>query len=446
MTAIDAGMLSSANENQGRRGSVVPDFTLRGRVILAVLFVILLLGGLGGWAVTARLSGAVIAQGTVTIDEDLKVIQHLDGGVVREIGVRAGERVAAGQVLLRLDDTQVRAEYAILVGQIVELEARRLRLLAEREGDAALDESLVLPEMYPQMRSQLDGEIQLFASNQAFHQSQLEQLQLQIRQLQQEIAGLEAQMVATTNELELVSADRSRLRELAANQLIETTRLSTIERDAARLEGQVAEVSAAIARAHSRISELQLRGMGLESDRKTVAQRELSALGAQLTTLRERQHAAQSRLERVDIVAPVAGIVNELSVSTLGGVVTPAERLLTIVPDGADLTIEFRVSVTDIDQIVVGRQAKLRFSAFNQRVTPEAVGVVTRVAAAAQFDAATGQSYYTAEVAVQQQAVDSAELVPGMPVEVFVQTDEQSAISYFMKPFTDQISRAFREE
>jgi HlyD family secretion protein len=448
MTAIDAaGLFADAGGATSSRKERDPaQFSMRGRVIWGAIFAIGLVGGIGGWAVTAKLSGAVIGQGTVQIDEDLKVVQHVDGGVVREIAVRVGERVHEGQVLLRLDATQAQAEYAILSGQIVELDARRFRLLAERDNLTGLDVPASFVAENPFAQLAVDEETQLFDSNLAFRTTQLDQMQLQLSQLQQEIVGLEAQQAANASEFALASEELQRLRELASGQLVETSRLTSAERDAARLEGQMGEARAAIARAKSRISELQLRIMGMDSDRRTVAQRELRTVDAQLAELRERVNAASARLDRIDIVAPASGVVNELNVSTLGGVVSPAERLLTIVPDDADLTIEFRVAVTDIDQVTVGKEATLRFSAFNQRVTPEADGVVTRVAAAAQVDQATGLSYYTADVEVMDGAVDVTQLVPGMPVEVFVQTEEQSAIAYFMKPFTDQVSRAFREE
>lgn len=448
MTTIDAAGLFDASpaSDPGRKVRDPAAFSMRGRVIWGALFAVALVGGIGGWAVTAKLSGAVIGQGTVQIDEDLKVVQHVDGGVVREIGVRVGERVVEGQVLLRLDATQAQAEHAILSGQIIELEARRFRLLAERDNHTGLDVPASFFTQSSLGQVAIDEETQLFDSNLAFRTTQLDQMELQLSQLQQEIIGLEAQQAANANEFELASAERARLRELASGQLVESSRLTAAERDTARLEGQMGEVDASIARAQSRISELQLRIMGMDSDRRTVAQRELRAVDAQLAELRERLNAATARLDRVDIVAPASGVVNELNVSTLGGVISPAERLLTIVPDDADLTIEFRVAVTDIDQVTVGKEATLRFSAFNQRVTPEADGVVTRVAAAAQVDQATGQSYYTADVEVMDGKVDVTQLVPGMPVEVFVQTEEQSAIAYFMKPFTDQVSRAFRED
>lgn len=449
MTTIDAAGLFGDTDGPAMRGKKTRDpaqFSMRGRVIWGALFAIGLVGGIGGWAVTAKLSGAVIGQGTVQIDEDLKVVQHVDGGVVREIAVRVGDRVTEGQVLLRLDATQAQAEHAILDGQIVELEARRYRLIAERDGlvEMAVPESFFSAHAEGQVA--VDEERQLFESNLAYRNTQLEQMQLQMGQLQQEIVGLQAQQAANANETELATAELERLRSLASGQLVETSRLTAAERDSARLRGQMGEVEASMARASSRISELEFRIMGMDSDRRAVAQRELRAVDAQLAEIKERYTAATARLARIAIVAPASGIVNELSVTTLGGVVSPAERLLTIVPDDADLSIEFRVAVTDIDQVTVGKEATLRFSAFNQRVTPEADGVVTRVAAAAQFDQATGQSYYTADVDVIEETIDVGQLVPGMPVEVFVQTEEQSAIAYFMKPFTDQISRAFREE
>lgn len=448
MTTIDAAGLF-ADPGHGAAGVSRRDpaqFSMRGRVIWGVIFAVGLVGGIGGWSVTATLSGAIIGQGSVQVADDLKVVQHVDGGVVREIAVRVGDRVTEGQVLFRLDATQAQAEYAILGGQIVELEARRFRLVAERDGLPTMDVAPGYFDDHPEGYLAAEEERQLFESNLAFRNSQLEQMQLQLGQLRQEIVGLKAQQTANAAETALAADELERLRSLASGQLVETSRLTAAERDAARLEGQMGEVEAALARAQSRISELEFRILGTDSDRRAVAQRELRAVDAQLAELRERYTAATARLDRITINAPASGIVNELNVTTLGGVISPAERLMTIVPDDADLSIEFRVAVTDIDQVTVGKPATLRFSAFNQRLTPEADGVVTRVAAAAQFDQATGQSYYTASVDVLEDTMDVGQLVPGMPVEIFVQTEQQSAIAYFMKPFTDQVTRAFREE
>jgi HlyD family secretion protein len=448
MTAIDQGSLYglTAAAPSAREAKPEKTFSMRGRVLLGAVFGILLLGGVGGWAATAKLSSAVIGQGTVLVDEDLKVVQHIDGGIVREINVRQGDRVQAGQVLLRLDDSQLRAENAILTGQLLELRTRAMRLVAEREDSSVLEIPEAFLTQFPQAASIAAGETQLFESNLSLHLAQIEQMELQLGQLQQEIIGLEAQQRATQSEFELASAEQVRMRELADRQLIQAAPVAAAERDVVRLQGALGEVEAAIARANSRISELRSRVIAVDTDRRTVAQRELRLIEAQIAETEERLRAAHERLERVDILAPVSGIVNELAVTTVGGVISPAEHLVTIVPDDADLTIEFRVAINDIDQVAVGKDVTMRFSAFNQRVTPEVDGVVTRVGAAAQFDANTGQSYYLAVVELTDESTESWDLVPGMPVEVFVQTEEQPALSYLMKPISDQVARAFREE
>lgn len=423
-------------------------FPLGGRVAVGLVFAALLIGGIGGWAVTARLSGAVIGTGSVLVDEDLKIVQHIEGGVVREIAVREGDHVTAGQLLLRLDDIQVRAEKTIVGGQLAELIARQARLVAERDAAAALELPPRYLETYANAELIAAGERQLFEGNRTNHLSQKQQLSMQGTQLQEEVNGLSYQQTAVVAELELALADRDRLQSLAAGKLIEASRLSEVEREVARLRGQQGEVQASLARAQSRISEVELQSLALDSTVRTEAQRELRGVEAQIAELEERLFAADDRLARTRILAPVGGTVNELNVSTLGGVVSPAEKLVTIVPEHAELVIEFRVAVNDIDQIAVGQATKLRFSAFNQRTTPELSGTVTRVSAAAQHDSQTGESYYLAQVEVDEEKGRLGErvLVPGMPVEVFVETNEQSAIAYFMQPFTDQINRAFREQ
>ncbi|MGB3339420.1 MAG: HlyD family type I secretion periplasmic adaptor subunit [Devosia sp.] len=423
-------------------------FSMRGRVVWGILFGLLLVGGVGGWAITAKLSGAVIGVGTVLVDQDLKVIQHIDGGVLREIAVKEGDEVLAGQVLLRLDDVQIRAERSIVMGQLMELTARQVRLTAERDGAA----SLVFPAGFTDQHADAPliagGEEQLFRGNLRNLQSQKEQLLLQVGQLRQEITGLQFQKTAVLAELTLVLDERDRMRSLADSRLIEASRVIDIERDVARMQGQQGEIEANLARAGSRISEIELQILALDGEVRTEAQRELRTVEAQISELGERLGAVEERFDRTEILSPVRGTINELNVTTLGGVISPAERLMTIVPAEADLSIEFRVATNDIDQIWVGQGATLRFSAFNQRVTPEMDGVITRVSAAAQHNAQTGESYYLAQVVADgdTDSLGARGLVPGMPVEVFVQTEEQVALAYFMKPFTDQVTRAFREE
>ncbi|WP_417584383.1 HlyD family type I secretion periplasmic adaptor subunit [Pelagibacterium sp.] len=443
MTAIE-----TANLNHGRAKSGAERYSFRGRVVSATILGVLLIGGVGGWAVTAPLSSAIIGVGTVLVDEDIKLVQHPDGGVVKSIAVREGDFVTEGQVLVRLDDAQIRAERTILQGQLAELEVRQARLLAEANSTANMVLSSELLVAFPAAARIFEGEQQVFAGNLARHQSQREQLALQIAQLNREIEGLEFQVTATRSELELARAELVRLRRLAENNLVETARVSAAERDVVRLQGQTGDLNTSIARARVRIADVELQILDLDGTRQTDAQRELRAVEAQIAEIEERLGAAEAQFARTEILATATGVVNELNIATIGGVISPAERIATIVPEDADLTIEFRVALNDIDQIHVDQPATLRFSAFNHRTTPEVEGTVTRISAATQQDSQTGESYYVAQVHAQdtELALGSGQLVPGMPVEVFVETEQQTALSYFLKPFTDQITRAFREE
>lgn len=431
----------------GRPGKDV-SFRLRGRVTLGFLAGLALIGGVGFWTTSTTITGAVIASGSVEVVDELKRIQHRDGGIVAEIAVTQGDHVEAGDVLLRLDDAQTRAERAIIIGQIEELSGRRARLLAERDGlqQVAYPGSFDVADVH--LASLMAGEDQLFVGNLLSRTRQKEQLTLQEEQLGQEVQGLKAQLAALSEEIALVEDEHAKLSKLAGDGLVEGSRVAAINRERARMEGQRGEIEAAIARASARTSEVQLQKLTIDETARNDAQRELRQVDASLAELRERQSAVEDRLTRTDIRAPIAGTVNELNVATIGGVITPAETLVTIVPADADLKVEVRLRTTDVDQISVGQPVKLRFSAFNQRTTPELAGEITRVAAAAQYDASTGQAFYIGDVSVDPAAAAKADLDlrPGMPVEVFVETAPMTPLAYLAKPFTDQLARAFREE
>lgn len=435
-------------ENHSRSTVKMSDFSMKGRVVTGSVMAIMLLAGLGGWSATAKLSGAVISSGTVLVDENVKVIQHLDGGVIRSIDVRKGQEVAAGDVMLRLDDVQIRTEQSILTGQLAELVARRARLVAERDALPQIDFPENYLALYPNAALIMEGEQQLFDSTARNRRSTRNQLELQVTQLNQEVGGLEFQASALADELALAKEERVRMGTLSEKALIETTRLNSADRELARMQGSQGELTASMARSEARISEVNLQILAIDDLAYTEAQRELRVVEANIAETSDRLAEVVDRLERTQIRSPVSGTVNELSVTTLGGVISPAERLLTIVPEDADLKIEFRVAINDIDQIDVGQEAKLRFSAFDQRTTPEIAAKVSRVSAAATSDPQTGQSYYLAEAEVTGDlaVLGGRGLVPGMPVDVFVKTQEQVAIAYFVKPFTDQIARAFREQ
>lgn len=408
----------------------------------------LLLAGVGGWAATAMISGAVIAPGTVAVDQNLKSIQHRDGGIVSEIAVREGDLVREGQVLMRLDDAQTKAELLITRNQLRELSARRARLLAERDG---LPEISFPPELEPdnsEARMLIEGESRIFDGNINNRSNQKEQLELTIVQISEEVAGLDSQRASKLEEIDLLGEELGKLADLASKQLIERNRLYTSNREMARLKGERGEIDAAIARAKTRTSEIQLQVFAIDEAARTEAQRELSAVETRLSELNERNMAISDRLKRTEIRAPISGTVNELNIHTIGGVVTPAEVLITIVPENAKLKIEVKLPPTSIDQVAVGQVARLRMTAMNQRTTPELFGTVNHVSPATTRDPATGLSYYVGDIHVSAEElgkIGDSRLIPGMPVEVYVTTDERTALSYLAKPLTDQFEKAFRE-
>ncbi|MFN7222989.1 MAG: HlyD family type I secretion periplasmic adaptor subunit [Paracoccaceae bacterium] len=404
--------------------------------------------GVGGWAATARLSGAVIAMGTVTVDQNLKSIQHRDGGIVSDIAVREGDLVAQGQVLIRLEDAQTRAELSIVQSQLAELMARRARLMAERDGltEIAFPDDLLTGD-HAAMEV-VTGAIRLFDGNRANRDSQRRQLMLGIDQISDEIEGLKAQRESKADETRLSAAEQLRIVDLTKRKLSETTRLYAVNREVAQLSGQLGEIDAEIARARTRISEINLQIIAIDETSRTEAQRELSQVETRIAELRDRKLATEDRLRRTDIRAPIGGTVNQLSVHTIGGVISPAEVLVTIVPENARLWVEARVPPASIDQVAPGQSARLRFSAFNHRTTPELNGTISHVSAATNRDPATGETYYLARVGVtdaELEKLGDQMLMPGMPVEIFMTTEERTALSYLVRPITDQFSRALRE-
>jgi HlyD family secretion protein len=403
----------------------------------------------GGWAFTAQLSGAIVSHGSVKVDRNLKAVQHRDGGIISEIAVREGDFVREGQILLRLDDVQTQAELSIVRSQLTELTARRARLVAERDGlmEVAYPEDFVTA--WPESAKIAASENHLFAGDRADRESQKEQLELRIEQVGKEVAGLESQRIAKANEIRLVEIENDKLRQLYNKGLIENVRLYNADREAARLHGSFGEVEAGIARAQATMSEIRLQIIAVDHNSRTEAQRELTTVDGKLSELRDRKIAIEDRLSRTDIRAPISGYVNELSVHTIGGVITPAERLITIVPENAVLRVEAKLTPGDIDQVEVGQSARLMFSAFNRNTTPEVPGKVAHVSPATTRDTVTGDIYYIADIAItpeDMKLLGNRKLVPGMPVEVYVETQYRTAASYLAKPFTDQMNRAFREE
>lgn len=423
-------------------------FSIKGHMIFAGVVMAGLIFGFGGWAASATLSGAVIAPGTFVVERNVKKVQHSYGGIVAEINVRNGDRVEDGQVLLRLDATQIRAELGVIRSQLIELTARSARLAAERDNLAAV----MLPASFiaqsPEARAAADGEVRLFEENRRTRDSQRDQLRLRIEQSGQEIIGLTSQRDAKRGELKIIQKELEQIGMLHQKQLTPVSRVYAMEREATRLAGEGGGLVAQIARVNGQISEINVQILAVDENVRAQAQRELRSIESKLAELSEREVAAKDKLNRIDIRSPRSGVVHELSVHTVGGVVTAAEQLMLIVPEDEGLGIQARIAPNDVDHVIAGSAARLRLSAFNQQTTPELAGVVLHVSPDVTLDPKTGQSHYLVRLAMDDKSrrlVGKLKLVAGMPVEVFMSTGERTALSYLTKPFADQMQRAFRE-
>jgi HlyD family type I secretion membrane fusion protein len=294
----------------------------------------------------------------------------------------------------------------------------------------------------------IQGERRLFAGNKLGRDSQKEQLELSIAQTGEEINGMEARLAAKEEEIKLVGAERDKLNDLFAKKIVEYTRVYSVHRDWARILGERGEIISSIARAKVRTSEIRVQVIAVDQNASTEAQRDLRLIDARISELNERKLAIEDRLSRTEIRSPITGYVNELFAFTIGGVITPAARIATIVPDGAELKFEVKISPTDIDQVREGQGARVRLTAFNRTTTPELSARVALVSPASAKDPSNGQEHYIAYVQLTDDALSKIKdmrLVPGMPAEVFISTQQRSAASYLVKPFTDQMNRAFRE-
>jgi HlyD family secretion protein len=400
------------------------------------------------WGSVATLSGAVIAHGIVVVDGNSKKIQHQQGGVIGEILVRDGSRVSAGDLLVKLDDTQARALLGIVTSQLTELLGRKTRLAAERDDQDDLEFPPGFTTSGPEAERVASGERRLFHARLASANGQKAQLGERIKQNENEIEGLTLQNSAKAREVALIRDELSRVNDLYLRNLLPVTRVLSLQRDETRIEGEVGTLVSQIAKLGGQIAETRLQTIAIDQNRFSDAQKELREAEGRIAELQERKIAAEDQLRRVELRAPIDGIIHELSVHTVGGVVNPAEQLMLVVPSSDSLSVEVRVPSSDIDQLKIGRQGILRFTAFNQRTTPEVKGVVTRLSPDAVRDKDTGQFYYTARIAPDNgdlaRLVDQ-KLVPGMPVEAFIETSPRTALSYLTKPLTDQFERAFRE-
>lgn len=425
--------------------------SIRRHTGVALLATGLLVGGFGGWAAVTELSGAVVAPGSVVVDSHVKKVQHPTGGVVGEILARDGDRVRAGAVVVRLDETVARANLAMVAKSLDELHARQARLEAERDGlSTVVFPATLLDRMgEAEVAGLLAGEQRLFASRGAARAGQQAQLKERVAQLEEQIEGLSLQAGAKADEIRLIQDELSGVQELWKKNLVPITRVTALKREETRLRGERGQLISNVAQAKGRISETGLQILQIEQDLRSEVAKELREGQAKIAELVERKVAAEDQLKRIEIRAPQDGVVHQSLVHTVGGVIEAGEALMLIVPETDELSIEVKVAPQDIDQLRSGQETMLRLSAFNQRTTPELKGRVSLIAADLVTDPRLGAQYYPVRIAFaagERARLGGAKLVPGMPVEGFIQTGERTVLSYLTKPLTDHLAKAFREE
>jgi HlyD family secretion protein len=421
--------------------------TLRRHVLGVVAVAIVLVLSLGGWAATTEFAGAVIAPGQLVVNSNVKKVQHPTGGVVGELLVQEGGRVREGDIVARLDDTQARANLAILVKALDENAARAAREEAERDDSDHVEfpKELVQRINNPDVAKAIDGERKQFEMRRVGREGKRAQLKERIAQLRDEVRGNESQM----KQVDWVTKELAGVHDLWAKNLIPYARLTALEREKERLEGERGQLIAAIAQARGKMTETELQILQIDQDMRSEVGKDLAEIRAKTAELVEKKVAADDQLKRVDIRAPIDGTVFQQAVHTVGGVITTGEVLMLIVPEADALEAEVKVQPQDIDQVRLGQNAILRFPAFNQRTTPELNGEVNRVSADVAEDQKTGTRYYTVRIAIPASEIErlkGLKIVPGMPVECFIQTSPRTVMSFLVKPLHDQISRAFREK
>ena len=418
---------------------------LAGLTVFAVLAV-----GVGGWVGTTTLSGALIAPGSIVVDSNVKKVQHPTGGVVGELRVREGDRVKGGEIVIRLDQTMTRSNLAIITKGLDELSARKARLSSERDSADAMVFPGQLTSREASRTSHRSWTASASCSNCAGPSGgQKAQLRQQVEQLQEEIVGMTAQQRAKKREVELITRELEGVRDLFQRNLVQINRLTQLEREATRVDGEEAQLNASVAQAKGKIAETELKVIQIDQDLSSEVAKEMREIDAKIGEFIERKIQAEDQLQRVDIRSPQDGTVFQLTVHTVGGVIAAGEAIMLIVPDADSLAVEARVNPQDIEQVQLDQKTVLRFPAFNVATTPEIDGQVSRISADISTDQRTGQSYYTIRISIHPDKLarlGNVRLVPGMPVECFIQTGDRTVISYLLKPLRDQLKRTFREK
>jgi len=426
------------------------EWSARRPLTLGFVALLVLFGGFGGWSVTAQINGAIIANGLIEVDQNRQVVQHSQGGVVTDIYVDEGVTVAAGDLLMRLDGEDLQANLTIVESKLFEILVRRARLEAERDGADTLEFDALLENGEHQTITALKaGQSNLFAARRDSEARHVEQLSNRKDQITAQIQGVEAQQEALETQLILIDEELANQQSLLDRGLAQSGTVLNLRREKARLQGRFGELLANVAGARERITEIEIELLSLQTTRREEAISRLRDLKFNEVELREERVKALRQLDRLDIRAPVGGVVYGLNIFGTGAVIRPADPLLFIVPQDRPLVIAAQVAPTDIDALSIGQPVSLRFSALDQRITPELYGAIALVSADAFTDDATRASYYRTEIMLNTGELarlpDTATLIPGMPVEAFIRTADRTPFNYLTRPLTDYIARTFRD-
>lgn len=441
LVAMDGRMLPSAESKRRLRGTV-----FAGVSVIAVFF-----GGFGLWAATAPLNSAVVAGGSFVVASNRQAVQHREGGIVAEIRARDGDRVVAGDLLIRLDGTLPRTEFEAAMLAVRDLEAQAARLRAHRNLDRTIEFPawLVAASDDPRVGSLLQAQTNAFLSRLEMYVGQLDILQSREQQLREVVAGLSEEIDAVERQRVFIDEELVGVRSLFGKGLAVKPRLLALEREAVALDGQRGRLVAERARNEVAAGETRLQALNLRNAYVSEASSELNDVQARLEVARQRLAAAEDVLGRIAIVAPMSGVVMNARVHTVGGVVPPGETLMEVVPSDDRIVAEVQVRPDDVDSLAPGMQARLTLAAFNQRDVLGATGVVEVVSADALIDPMTGMPFFKVRIDVDEASLDGVamdQIVPGMPVEAMIQTGARTAFEYVIEPLARSFDRAMREQ
>ena len=429
----------------------VQAWSARRPLLVGFITIFALVVGFGGWSMLTTIDGAVVSPGVIEVDQNRQVVEHPDGGVVAEIHVVEAQRVTAGDLLIRLDGSLLQSEFAIVEGQLFEAMAHRDRLEAERDGLPApvfTGEIADLAATRPEVAELIDGQNKLFSARLETFQAQQDQLGHRKQEALAQVDGIKAQLAATQVQLDILAPQLADQQKLLDQGLTQTSRVRDLQTQQASLRGNLGEMQGNQAQAEGRATEVELQKIQLGSQRREDANSQLRDLGPQALEMAEKRRSLAEQVARLDIRAPMSGIVLGLAVTAPKSVVRAAEPILYIIPQDRPLVIVAQVSPIHVDEIRVGETVRVSFPAFSSRSTPQLSGKLINISADALSDSKSGATYYRAEISLDDgelARLGHQNLIPGMPVQAFIETEERTPMAYLLKPFTDYFRLAFRE-